>query len=361
MSAAAGAEQAFRAYSADVRAYLDRIYDESLREYAFHGSTADDVAEWQRRARPALRRLIGLEAMDAALGRHRPSVELGEEEDLGAYTRRHGRLLVEPNVWIPFWLLAPRGRGPFPLALTPHGHDSRGHDTSAGIAADEAHAAIIREEDRDVAVQAVRRGFLAIAPATRGISADGVPDIHGWHGNRDCHSQFVHCLLAGRTAIAERVWDMGRFLDWALAELPVDRRFVLMLGNSGGGMITTYAAACDERIGTTIPSCSFSLYVRPDGKVSHCTCNTVPGILRFGEFYDVAGLISPRHLLLVTGRHDPLHVPAHVDMAVARLRRIYEAAGAGERFEHRYGEAGHRFYADLMWPFVDRAMAELKG
>ena len=204
-------------------------------------------------------------------------------------------------------------------------------------------------------MQAVRRGFLAIAPATRGIGADGVPDIHGWHGNRDCHSQLVHCLLAGRTAMAERVWDMERLVDWALSNLPVHDRNLLMVGNSGGGMVTTYAAACDERIKIAIPSCSFSLYVKPNGQISHCSCNAIPGILRFGEFYDVAGLIAPRHLLVVNGRYDPLHDPAHVDQAVLRLRRIYEASGAPTRFEHRYGEAGHRFYAALMWPFVEQA------
>ena len=31
--------------------------------------------------------------------------------------------------------------------------------------------------------------------------------------------------------------------------------------------------------------------------------------------------------------------------------------GVPERFAHRYGEGGHRFYADLMWPFICNAIA----
>ena len=88
----------------------------------------------------------------------------------------------------------------------------------------------------------------------------------------------------------------------------------------------------------------------------HCDCNTVPGILRFGEFYDVAGLIAPRHLLIVNGREDKLFPLAEVDRAVAELARIYEACGQAERFQHQYGDGGHRFYGELMWAFIEPAI-----
>ena len=69
----------------------------------------------------------------------------------------------------------------------------------------------------------MKRGFVAIAPAVRGLAAEGVPDLNGRHGNRDCRSHEMHCLLAGRTATGERVWDMQRILDWALTLPEVDR------------------------------------------------------------------------------------------------------------------------------------------
>ena len=211
-------------------------------------------------------------------------------------------------------------------------------------------------EDRDVAVQAARQGFVAIAPATRGIGCDGVPDIGGRHGGRACRSSLIHCLLAGRTPMGERVWDMARLIDWA-SELPnVDASTILMLGNSGGGMVTLYSAACDTRIKIAIPSCSYSSFVSEQGYVHHCDCNAVPAILGFGEFWDVAGLIAPRHLLTVNGIADALHPTETVDRAVARLAEIYREAGVPERYQHRYGHEGHRFYKALMWPFVQEAM-----
>lgn len=346
-------------YSPDVMAYLERLCDESQRKLACQARTPQEVTEWQSRARPALRRLLGLDAMAALLGEHQVSADLEDAEDLGDYTRSRGWLATEPNVRIPFWLLEPKGDGPLPLALTPHGHDRRGYDTSVGIAQDDSMRRKILDEDRDVAVQAVREGFLAIAPATRGIGCDGVPDIYARHSQQDCRSQAMHCLLAGRTATGERVWDMERFIDWAVARFDIDERCVLMMGNSGGGMVTMYAGACDTRIQIAVPSCSFGPYVRPDGKLTHCDCNIVPGILRLGEFHDVAGLIAPRYQLIVNGRHDPLHDPAHVDKSGAGVRRIYAAAGAPDHFDHQYGEAGHRFYKDLMWPFIRKAAEQL--
>lgn len=38
------------------------------------------------------------------------------------------------------------------------------------------------------------------------------------------------------------------------------------------------------------------------------------------------------------------------------VKAIYEAGGAADRFDHRWGNDGHRFYKDLMWPFIRKAM-----
>ena len=257
---------------------------------------------------------------------------------------------------IPFWLLKPKKRGPFPLALFPHGHDARGYDTSAGVYHGQAHRDRTLSGDRDVAVQAVKRGFIAIAPATRGLADGGLPDPKGRHGDRGCRAQLIHCLLAGRTAIGERVWDMQRIIDWAVTLPDVDTTNVLMMGNSGGGVTTLYTAACDERITIAVPSCSFTTYTSPNGYIYHCDCNLVPGIIELGDMCDVAGLIAPRYLLAVNGKKDALHSSADIDRSAEQTRAIYTAAGCPDRFEHRWGNEGHRFYKALMWDFIMKAL-----
>jgi hypothetical protein len=118
--------------------------------------------------------------------------------------------------------------------------------------------------------------------------------------------------------------------------------------------LTLYAAACDTRITIAVPSCSFCTIVGESGRIHHCDCNAVPGILAFGEFHDVAGLIAPRHLLTVNGRTDALFPLSEVDRAAAAVAAVYEAAGAPERYAHRYGDGGHRFYKGIMWEFIER-------
>ena len=341
----------------DVLEYLTRLHGEDRRRFACRADSPEGVAEWQERARPALRQLIGLDRIREDAGGHESVVELGEAEDLGDYTRALGYLHSEPHIRVPFWLLKPKADGPYPLGIFPHGHENRGFDTYVGLAHDEDHRHRIETEDRDVAVQAVRQGFLAIAPTTRGFEPAAVPDLNGRHGDRDCRSQLIHCVLAGRTGIGERVWDMERLIDWAAGLPETDGTKLLMMGNSGGGVVTTYASACDTRVQVAVPSCSFCTYVGVNGVIHHCDCNTVPGILGFGDFYDVAGLIAPRHLLTVNGREDTLFPLSEVDRAAEGVRRIYAAAGARDRFAHRYGEGGHRFYKDLMWPFIRQALS----
>lgn len=351
-------EKDFDAYPDDVARYLKRIYDGSRQKLAFRPEYAGGFKAWQRDARAELVSKLGLDKIAATAGGHVPSVELGAPEDLGGYTRQRGMIDTEPGVRIPFWLLKPKGKGPWPLGVFPHGHDSRGHDTTAGVWADEEHRLRSLAEDRDVAVQAVKLGFLAIAPAVRGLAAFGIPDLHDRHGKRICRSQLMHCLLAGRTAMGERVWDMQRIIDWATGLPDVDEEHILMMGNSGGGMVTIFAAACDERIGIAVPSCSFAPTVSRSGYVFHCDCNMVPGLLELGGLPDIAGLIAPRRLLAVNGRADALFSIAEVERAAERVRTIYRAAGVAGRFQHRWGEGGHRFYKDLMWPFVQAARRE---
>lgn len=290
---------------------------------------------------------------------HQPTVTFDEQQtDCGSYTRRQGWIETEPNVRVHFWLLTPKGDGPFPLAITPHGHETG--DSYVGIAGDENIQKKIDEQDQDVAVQAVEHGYLTIAPATRGISPNHnafvIQDIAGRYNHRDCHAHSWHAIAAGRTLMGERVWDLMRLMDWALTLPQVDTNAgVLMLGNSGGGMATLHTAAADQRVTTAVCSCAFNHYVSPQGVLLHCTCNMIPGIATFGEMWHVASLIAPRRLLTVNGNADKYHPVADVEFAAKQLARLHAEAGCPDQYTHRFGNGGHRFYAQIMWPWIQQA------
>ena len=149
--------------------HLQRVYDKGLRQFRFRAGYPGGLEKWRRDWRPVLHRLVGLDRIEKLNKGFRPRLRFGKELDFGEFTRQKGDIETEPHVRIPFWLFRPKGDGPFPLALTPHGHDGIGHDTSAGVYQDAKHKERTLAGDRDVAVQAVKRGFVAIAPAVRGF------------------------------------------------------------------------------------------------------------------------------------------------------------------------------------------------
>ena len=347
----------------DVEKYLARLYAPGRRRFACRARTKEGFAEWQATARPAFHQLLGLPRIAEEARGHTAEVSFASDrEDQGGYVRQRGSIKTEPDVRIEFWMLTPKGRGPFPLAVTPHGHENG--DTYVGIWHNQRSREQVEREDQDVAVQAVGRGFLTIAPATRGMGANprsfGIADIASRHDGRDCRCHNWQVVVAGRTMLGERVWDLMRILDWALALPDVDRDTVVLVGNSGGGMATLHTAAADERVSIGVPCCSYNNYVSSQGTLRHCPCNAIPGILGFGEYWDVAGLVAPRYLLTVNGRMDPAHPVEEVDHAASRLKAIYQAAGCPESYEHRYGDGGHRFYSALMWPWMERAVRDLR-
>ena len=314
----------------EVRAYLSRLYGEERRGYACRAENAAEFRTWQRPARPKLVELLGLERIAESAGQGGASVVLDPNaEQLDGYTRGTGRIQTEPDVWVRFWILKPDGAGPVPLALTPHGHEN--DDEYAGVWDTVRTREKIERTNQDVAVQAAKRGFLAIAPATRGMGANPssyrIRDIADRVG-RDCRCHALQVALGGRTMIGERVWDLMRLIDWASGLPEVADGRVLMLGNSGGGMATLHAAACDERIGVAVPCCAFDNYISPRGTMRHCPGNAVPGMLTFGEYWDVAGLIAPRSLLTVNGLR---RVPASRPLRDCRVVATATSTGTDRR------------------------------
>lgn len=355
LAAGEGQTKPFVSFDEPVASYLKRI-QQGKQKYAFHPEV--DVATWQASARSALVKLIGLSQMREELAEFRVKVVRTEPENVdGLFTRELCHIETEPGIRVPFYYLVPAGsKGRAPLFISPHGHDKLGPHSYSGAFRDTKHRNEILAREGHIAEQAVRRGFVAIAPATRGLANELlVPDPKGRHGNRPCRAQLVHCLLSGRTPTAERVWDMQRILDWAVKQPEVDAKKIVMTGNSGGGVLTAYAAAIDTRISVAIPSCSFTSVTSAEGYVFHCDCCLVPGLRNWGDWKELAGLIAPRRLLLVHGEKDGLHHRPTVDALGREVKSIFKYFGSANHTELKWGTGGHRFYPKYMWPFIARA------
>lgn len=327
-------------------------------KFAFTGKTAADFRKWQKAFRPELKRILGVTILEEQFAGFKPKAEKLSSEDLGFATREKWQIWTEPTVPLPVILLRPKGgkiqRG---LVIAPHGH-SKNTELYAGI----YHTDEEREKgeigERDVAIQAAKEGYIAIAPTTRGFGKTRTQADLKADADRSCRTLLLHNIMVGRTAIGDRVWDVSKIIDWALENLPVDPRRIVVTGNSGGGTVTLFAAACDTRISVALPASYFSTFYGSIGTFRHCECNYIPGILSLGEMADVAGLIAPRPFCAINGKLDRSFPIVEARKSYAHLKEIYTAAGVPDRCELYEGPEGHRYYKDGAWPFLSKHLSE---
>ncbi len=342
--------------------YVPALAEETYRTYAFRAESKAMFEAWQRTFRPFLRGLLGIDKIAQRARCDLQPYKLGEVTTADCI-REEWIIQSEPGVKIPFFLLRPQETkgsanptAPRPLVLTPHGHGKAGKRTYVGLWDTEEARRSIVDGERDIALQAVKEGYIAIAPDMRGFASLRRHEDIETDQTSSCRTLQMHALLFGRTLIGERVWDIGRLIDYATTREEIDHKRIIITGNSGGGTVSLFAAACDERIRIAIPSSYFCTFEHSIGSIHHCACNYVPGIMAAAEMYDVAGLIVPRPFLAVAGRHDPIFPYEGVKIAFARLKHIYETAGVPERCQLYTGDEGHRYYKAGVWPFVQRAL-----
>ncbi len=338
--------------------YVPYLAAETHRRFAFRAQSRDEWDAWQRAFRPYLRRLLGLDTIQARGHCDLAPKKTGQEE-LDDHVREEWSIQTEPGFRVPFFLLRPREvTEPRPLVLTPHGHGKPGKLTYVGIWGDEEEKASIVEGERDIALQAVGEGYVAIAPDVRAFAAMRRSEDIEQDNTSSCRTLQMHALLFGRTLIGERVFDIGRLIDYAATRDEVDTGRIAITGNSGGGTISLFAGACDTRISVAVPSSYFCTFEGSIGTLHHCECNYVPGIMGVAEMYDVAGLTAPRPFMAVAGREDAIFPYPAVQEAFAKLAQVYAVAGASERCRLSTGEGGHRYYKKDVWPFVKQVFSE---
>ncbi len=122
-------------------------------------------------------------------------------------------------------------------------------------------------------------------------------DMEEREDKSSCRTYSFWALMQGKTLIGLRVWDIIRTIDLFLENFEIKRDAIGIYGISGGGTTALFASAIDERIKATVISGYLNTFKDSILSMSHCECNYIPGILKYGEMYDIASLIAPRFLV----------------------------------------------------------------
>ena len=299
------------------------------------------IAQWKAQAREKLLELLGLPL-------ERCEAELEVEYDKELETHREIRFTVqtEPGYRVPCYLLVPKqAQQPIPLTICLSGHGGGMHVVIGKAKTEVDEAALAEWPHRAMGLRAVKDGRCALVIEARNF---GESSLEGY--GTSCTEAAKIALLMGRTLIGERVWDAMRILDAVEKQFPcVDMQRIVCTGNSGGGTATYYLACMDERIAAAAPSCAVCTYEESIAAMPHCLCNHIPGIRKYFEMGDLAGLIAPRTLVIAAGREDEIFPIGGTQRAFEQVKRMYAAEHAEENCALVEGEKGHYNYADLIW------------
>lgn len=330
--------------------------------FPFTATTRAGAEAWQAACRPALAAVLGFLDTPPV----DPAPQLIEEVDRGDHIRRKVLINTAPDAQMPVYLLIPKGvTGPQPTVIAYAGHGYGVYDI-VGLWEDGEERLEVDGYHKDFGLALCRRGFVVAAPEIAGFGERQTDYSYlnqklGQPVPSTCHNAATYAFMVGKSLVGMRVRDGFRLVDYLATVAEVDSARLGVMGISGGGMLTFFHTALDERIKAAVISGYFSSFRDSILAMNHCTCNFVPGLLTIGEMADLVGLIMPRPVLIEAGTRDPIFPIATVRTSVARTREICTVFGGDpaqavelDEFEGRHRISGLRAYA-FLWEQLTRA------
>lgn len=275
-------------------------------------------------------------------------VSIRPDSKTDAYTMDRIEFTAEPGERVPGYLLLPKkGESPYPVMICLQGH-APGMHISIGRAKNAKERNLIKG-GRDLALQAVRHGWAAVVVEQRGFGERAEKGI-------SCQNRALQDLLKGRPLTGQRVFDISRTIDFIETRQELDAKRIACIGNSTGGTVSYYAACVEPRIRLAVVSCSFGTFESTWLYKQHCACGYLPGLLKVADMPDLAGLVAPRHLILVAGKTDYIARFDGVQRGYETAKRCFQKAGHPDRLSFVVGEGGHQFYPEQTWPLIQKTL-----
>jgi len=335
-------------------AFHERLRDELTFPLSWERATARDFPAWRARARAVAGESLlqpagpGPEPFDpVTVEEHRSRAYTGRtvEFALSRYGRARGSLLV------------PNGVGPFPAVLLLHDHGSEftiGREKLVRPRSDPARLALATRwadrhyDGRFIGDDLAARGYVVLAVDTLGWGDRG-PLAY-----EDQQALAANLMQLGTSAAGLAAHEDIRAAAF-LGSLPeVDGRRVGALGFSMGAFRAWQLSALTDGVRAAAAVCwmtGLKELMLPGGNAlrgQSAYFMLHPGLHRHLDLPDVASLAAPKPALFLSGGRDHLFTPAGVRTAYAKLRAVWEAAGAGDRLTTTvWPETGHAFTAAM--------------
>jgi len=240
-------------------------------------------------------------------------------------------MTIDESLSIPAYLLTPASPWhPNQAVMSLHGHGAA--EPCVGLRDDYHHR---------FALELARVGHIVLCPALRGFGALGdlaLGDegrcLDYWKSQRGRQFTLISdAFLYGRTVIGDTVADLLRWEDWLARKKGICTLDVAGI-SYGGDLALTYPPFSD-RVRRIYASGTLGSFAAIFPCCYNAPAHGIPGILKWMDRSDIAGLNAPRPIQLHYGENDtpgPTNNSASynetVETALAELKRIYHAFDA---------------------------------
>jgi dienelactone hydrolase len=306
-----------------------KLHFDARRQAVARLTTADEIKKRQDELRAKFIQAIGGFPERTPLN----AKVVGTEKRDG-YTVERVIYESRPHHHVTANLYLPEGKGPFPGVIVPCGHSANGKGSDAYqrvciLLAKNGIAALIYDP-----IGQGERYQLLDPPGKPVAGSTTEPTLTG-----------VGALLVGQSTASYRIWDGIRSLDYLAGRPEIDPKRLGCTGNSGGGTLTSYLMALDERILAAAPSCYVTSLERLFATIGPQDAEqNITGQVAFGmEHADYLTLRAPRPTLLLLATQDFFDIQGSWT-TFREAKQIYGMMGYAERVDaaefntkHGYG------------------------
>ncbi len=237
-----------------------------------------------------------------------------------------------PGFHVTADVCVPEGKGPFPAVLLTPGHYPAGKLSDYSLCANLARNGVIG---------------LAYDPMSEGERLQYYdPDLEASKvgGPTAEHSlASIQTLLIGDHLARYFIWDAMRGIDYLVSRSDVDATKIGAFGCSGGGTVTAYLAALDDRVQAAASACyitSFEALLQAPTGVQEAE-QSIPDFIKDGlDFPDWVEMAAPKPYAIVSTTEDMFPF-AGARQTYEEAKRIYGLYGAADRLHWITGPGRH--------------------
>ena len=238
----------------------------------------------------------------------------------------------QPNHHITANLYLPDAQSPVPGVAVSSGHSRTGKTA---------------EYNQRFGIMMARHGMAALCfdPIGQGersqiLNSEGQPQFNGTTTEHFLIG--VGSILVGRNTARYRIWDAMRAIDYLASRPEVDSKRIGFTGCSGGGTLTSYVMALDERVTCAAPACYLTSFRRLIETIGPQDAEqNIFGQIKYGlDQSDYVLLRAPRPTLISATTGDFFDIQGTWDN-FRQAKRIYARLGFPERVDLVEAEGKH--------------------